>query len=424
MAIFATTKTFMEVLGKLFTFWKKQVNADSLIKFTQTTRVEPICIIDKRALPVAYLTDVLQSLNSLFAAYYLQAAALKCQIDGISPGRILGSLNPERPFLESLNPAFEALIEPAYAAADDYRIGLPSKDGTAALEAYQGQYALEAPFIDPNFKQDFEQTSTKIMHAAQRLGRDAPKHFKEGERKGLFTGSDDATQGRSVSGIDGSLGKSLAEAANLAVGRVYTVSLSHGDKKASIPVMIRLITVECEPELLVHILSDGARVRNSTAKERWFSFRLGELKFWRDIVFCQDLIDEHKKALLKDHTGIYRTILDRRSGNAAAAAMSQEPSVGTASNIAVVTRETVRELEKEIGGKIDNVQYRNKIFEMSYLMIMAVLDADYDHVTIYHRGIAKGTELSVRDLKSANKGSGVDVGDVLKQLMMGSAPSF
>lgn len=428
MAITAAgTKTFGEVLGKLFLFWKKHHNADSLIKYTQTTRVEPICIIDKRALPVAYLPDVLQSLNSLFAAYYLQAAALKCDIDGIQPGKLLNSLNPERPFLESLNPAVESLVAPTYAAEGDYRIGLPTKVGVAALESYAGAFtaSLEAPFIDANFSGDFRAGMKDAAKAGKEHGDALTAGFKEGQgNTGFGSGDNAAVHKLTVGSVNTTLGKSLTEAANLAVGRVYTVTLSHGKATASIPVMIRLITVECASDLLVHILSDGARTRSSTSKERWFAFRLGELKFWRDIVFCQDLIDEHKKALLKDHTGVYKAILNRRAGNAASAALTQEPSVGTASNIAVLTRETVRELEKEIGGKLDNFDHRQKLFEMSYLMILAVLDADYDHVTFYHRGIAMGTELSVRDIKSANKGSGVDVGDVLKQLMMGNAPSF
>jgi len=417
-------KTFGEVLGKLFTFWKKHQNADSLIKYTQTTRVEPICIIDKRALPVAYLSDVLQSLNSLFAAYYLQAAALKCNIDGIQPGKLLNSLNPERPFLESLNPAVESLVAPSYAAEGDYRIGLPTKAASASMESLSGAYSTPPALyqmsmekiLDDNFGQDYK----AVIDKAKANVKEGVAGLREGA--GALQGDD--TKGFAVGKVDTSLNQSLHESANLAVGRVYTVNLTHGKASASIPVMIRLITVECAPDLLVHILSDGARARSSSSKERWFSFRLGELKFWRDIVFCQDLIDEHKKALLKDHTGVYKAILDRRAGNVAAAAMSAEPSVGTASNLAVLTRETVREIEKEIGGKLDNVQYRDKLFEMSYLMILAVLDSDYDHVTFYHRGIAKGTELSVRDIKVANKGSGIDVGDVLKQLMMGNAPSF
>jgi hypothetical protein len=53
-----------------------------------------------------------------------------------------------------------------------------------------------------------------------------------------------------------------------------------------------------------------------------------------------------------------------------------------------------------------------------------VIAKDYDRVTFYYRGIAEKTEVSVRDLRASNKGSGSEVTDILKAFVSGSAPSL
>jgi hypothetical protein len=425
-----SVKGFIAVMAGVLKFWQKSQKADSLIKYTQTTRVEPIVIIDKRALYLSYLPDVLQSLNSVFAGYYLQAAAISCTVGKIQVGQLLNHLNPERPFLESRNAAMECFVGTKLQPADDYRLGLPNAS-RPALESIKPtlSHAME-DFDKAQFSADVDKSKAAITEGAQAFmkGMDVTDHVIDASSglKGIMhTGKTGQKQASATSqGHSADIGKDMREVANLAVGRVYTVELSDGGHTAQIPVTIRLLTTECDPELLVHILSDGARVVNSSAKERWFGFKLRDLAFWRDLVMCQDLIDEHKAALLKDNNGVYAAMLKRRRGNMASAVVSRQPSVGTASNLVVMTRDTVRQLEAVIGGKLESVDIRNKIFEASYLMIVVVIDPDFDHVTIYHRGIDLATELSVRDLKSAAKGSGPDVAEILKAYQLGNAPSF
>lgn len=489
--------TFLQAVGKTLTFWKSAQKADSLISYTQTTRVEPICIIDQRALHVSYVTDILQALNSTFAAYYLQAAAISVNVGKIDVGKFLGHLNPDRSVLESHNAALECLCGGPLPAQNDYRYGLPSlyKATTESLPAALPN-ALEA--IHPHFESalkkagftdeeiaDFHNDWSKGVKTGEEIGqallvdgpnsardkgapwngaaRPYPHEFEPNEYKDdptqLHDGNEvsradhekaeadrkakheeakkawDAAEQQRVrttsgQGFGTDLSKDMREAANLAVGRMYTVDITDGGHKASIPVLIRLNTTECDPGLLVHILSDGAKVKNSSAKERWFGYKLKDLEFWKDLVLCQDLIDAHKKALLHDDNGVYGEILRRRRGNAtttaigfAASGGDFKPSVGTASNLVITTRQTIKELEKELGGKFDSASIRNKVFEKSYLMIVAVIDPDYDHVTFYYRGIDLPTELTVRDLKKVGK-DGNDVMELLKMLSAGTAPKF
>lgn len=406
-----SVKTVLETLGKIFTIWKKAEQADSLVSYTQATRVEPICIIDERALVQPALPDLLQAINSIFAAYYLQAVAISVNVGKIDVGQLLAHLNPNRAAvgMEARNPALGALVGSSVKPTEDYRLGLPSAVRTPTLEnaPLLLGHALEAD-VPPVIPADAEKAPSKIKEE-KAIAKPQRVHASSAGR------------------IDSGLGNDIKDATALSVGRMYTVEITDANHSASIPILIRLLTVQCKPDLLVHILSDGAKAKSSTRKERWFGYKMGDLKFWRDIVATTDLIDEHKKALLQDDTGVYSEILRRRRTAAGhdtmALATGEKFSVGTASNVVVTTRETIKELEAVIGGKFDNFEIRQLVFRRSYLMIVAVVDTDYDQVTFYYRGIKTPTEMSVRDLKKPAK-EGSNLVDVLRAFQQGTAPRF
>jgi hypothetical protein len=45
-------------------------------------------------------------------------------------------------------------------------------------------------------------------------------------------------------------------------------------------------------------------------------------------------------------------------------------------------------------------------------------------VTIYHRSLEIPTQVSIKELKTANKGSGPDVAEILKAYQLGNAPTI
>jgi hypothetical protein len=219
----------------------------------------------------------------------------------------------------------------------------------------------------------------------------------------------------------GDLNKFVNEAVNLSTGKLIEVTLEDGNKKATFPIMVRVISTIVASGTLVHILADGSRWF-ATAKERYHAWRAGQLEFIRDLILCQDLIDEHRKALLQDKTGVYREILDRRSSNAAASFLSGNPSIATASNILILSAQTAKQVESEIGGRFNDKRVRDRMFDKTYVMLMVVVDVEWEQVTIYHRGIATPTELSLRELKVASKDTGPRIDEILKAYQLGNNP--
>jgi hypothetical protein len=371
-------------IHRILDLWRAG-KSDSLIDYTRPTRVEPIVLIDSDCLFHDALPDVQQTLLSTFAGYYLQAVAISATVGKVHVMRQLDKLNPNRNAVDS---AVDAGVTGGawLMAQENYKLGLPKIPKlTAAMES-QSVYDVLPMKISLEARDD----KTPAQHTEFSTGKDSITTIKE--------------------------------LSNLSVGKLLSVEITDGNHKASIPVAIRLMASTLPSDSIAHLLSVGKK--DTSVKARWHGWRSGRLKFWEDLVFCEDLIEEHRNGLMKDKDGMYRQILARKRKNTLAGVLSGNPSVATASNMAVISKETADKIELETVGNLNNFATRQKLFEPTSLMILAVIAKDYDRVTFYYRGIAEKTEVSVRDLRASNKGSGSEVTDILKAFVSGSAPSL
>lgn len=366
-------------IRKILDLWRAG-KSDSLIDYTQPTRVEPIVLLDADVLFYDSTPEVMQSLLATFSGYYLQAVALSATVGKVEVMRHLDRLNPRRNPIDSGAETAGWLL-----AQESYKYGLPS--------AKTVKVAMESANL-----------SLDVMPL--RVAMEAKK--EEDKRSEFATGKDTLT--------------TVKELSNLSVGKLLSVEITDGQHKATIPVAVRLMASSLPSSSLTHILSIGKK--DISMKARWHGWRSGRLEFWRDLVFCQDLIDAHRQNLMNDKDGIYRQILGRKRKNTLAAVLSGNPSVATASNMVVMSKETAEAVELDSNISLANFKMREQLFEPTSLMIMAVISKDYDRVTFYYRGIAEKTEVSVRDLKASNKGNGPDVADILKAYQMGNAPAL
>jgi hypothetical protein len=174
---------------------------------------------------------------------------------------------------------------------------------------------------------------------------------------------------------------------------------------------------------MIHILATGSE--DNSFKERWHGWRAGRLSFWKDLVFCNDLIDKHRKDLLKDKTGTLSNIDRTNFSNTLTSVITGQPSIASSSNMVVLTKDSADQLELQLEGKLAKFDIRQRMMKKTSLMIMAIVDeVDYNTVTFYYRDIALPTTVRIKDLKASNKGNGASVEDVLKALMSGHAPSL
>lgn len=355
--------TTLALVRKIQDLWRASAS-DSLIDYTQESRVEPIVLIGTDVLYNDLLPDVMQTNLALISALYLQGIAISCTVGNIEVARTLSRLNPKR--------------SASAAAADSLGWIMAHENYEFRLPTFEGKMALEA--------------------AGDRI-----------PEVNTFTVARDTN-------------RELKELANLAVGKMLMVEISDGCHRATIPVSVRLQASSLPTERLAHILTSGTQ--DISIKERWKQMTSGEIEMVNDFILNNDLVEAHRKNLKADSAGIYSEILKRRRGNFLSAIVSGNPSVATASNIAVISRETANQMELLANGKLSNPKVRERIFEKTSLMLINVVDAADSRVTIYSRGIAMATEYGARDLRSASAGTGPNVSDVLKAYQLGTSPSL
>ena len=478
----------LSAIRKITDLWSG-AKADSLIDYTRVARVEPIVLIDNDCLYLESLPEVMQSLQSVFAGYYLQAIAISTNVGKVEVMRHLDKLNPNRKPLDSALDSAGWLL-----AQESYRHRLPRpNDARIALEASRTPVYKDADQIDADdrrahernlreWEKDRREEETHALNNEKNLRewerdrregeahalnmtvidnkarldqaafaervRDAQRQYDQnvaqfGHQKAMDLAKQDLAkaglalnekqfklqqQDRKdrLSAHEISIGRdtlqTIKELSNLSVGKMLSVEITDGLHRASIPVSIRLIASAIPSQNIVHILSIGNQ--DTSVKERYHAWKSGRLEFVRDLVFCQDLIDAHRKNLMADKDGIYANLIKRHRGNQVSTLVSGNPSVATASNLVVVSSDTASQLELKINGRLKDFKTREKLFKDTYVMIMVVIDKQWERATFYHRGIDMHTEVGMRDLKIANKGSGPDVSDILKAYQLGNAPSL
>jgi len=414
-AIDGLTNLLKKIEGSLPFKAYQSSKPSSLTEFTKLARVEPLTVLSKDLLTVEYMPEIMQTMLNIFVGYYLQAVAITSSIESVRIIKVLDRLNPDRDpnMLDLLNFSrdvatsglgFESYDDTLYLSEENYKFRLP-KAGMA-LEGKTWRKAKHS--------QDYEDDS----------GNKEPELDTKFDRL-------------PYSGKDGT-NTIVNEVVNLAVGKYIDVTVTatpmlvstDSDKSKvenvpitlKIPVNVRLAPVVVPDFTIDHILT--IKKADNTFVERYHSWRSGRISFIKDLIFCQDMIDAHKKALMNDETGTYAEIMRRVSNSMKKGVLTQNPSLSSASNIFIISDDIARNIEVKLGGKLSNARIRQKAFENTYAMIIAVVDRRFERVIFYYRGIETATNVSLREIKASNKSKGPDILDVFKALNSGNAASF
>lgn len=399
----ATKAGIAGALTVIATVAKKLLNMqknDSLVSFTKVLRVEPVTMIDERLKNYDNLPDILQTLLTLFCGYYLQAVACMTNVGQINVVRMLDTLNPNRDggmAASSLVDAINGKASPSMLSMESFGTHLP----------------------DPVVSMESPQDVGRAVNSAMSGVRAAVAAHRPAMDKNMY-GS------LSTGGVDLSRGiKAASEAVNLAVGKLLEVPIiGENNQKATFPISVRLATMTVNPDVLTHIL--GTSGSDNSYRERIHRWRAGELSLVQDLILCRDMILADKRLMAKDTSGAMSEIARRRAANTASAFTTGTPSVGSASGLVVLSKDTAVQLERSRLGRLDDPQFRDAVFADSLNMIMVVVDQDRDLVTIYTRDIALPVKLSVREIKSGNsgKGGGFDINEIMKAYRLGNSAVF
>lgn len=343
---------------------------NSLTDVANVARVEPITMIDSDVSNLEYVSDITQTLHSMFTGYYLQAVNMAGTIGGVTVAERLAPFNPNRPGFESLREFASAI-----------KNGLNPLKHRLPLSWHRKSPALE----------EVKEAKDK----AEKLGPPSMKADLKDPNK------------------------LIQEAAALSVGKMFNVAIRVNEVSVNVPVAIRLLVNILPVQQMVDLFT----FRDSfdmDMKERFHAWRSGRLAFWKDLVLCNDLIDKYRRAAIKDKSGLTEQMLNRESNHIFSSLTSDKVSYATATNLAMMSTDTLAEIETRLNGQFANSKVRQALFESTNLMILAVVDKHWEMVTFYTRGIAESSQLHVRELRAANKGNGPDVTDIMKAYMLGN----
>lgn len=394
----------LSVLRKVFhvgSKLQKGYETQSLIDAARATQVEPITVISPDIRHLEYSTQILNTMLNLFVAYYLQAVETYGVVQDARVAKILSRVNPNPSIRDWIDT--ESYVEPSMYSS-----------------AYQ--YALPMPVISPALEASWQEVGNDLREAGDKYKRNfinssnGPHH--------------PATNNILQSGQDKRPDKLLTESANLAVGKVVDVTLqltplrkadgSYGPvETVKLPITVRLKVREASTSVIVQMLASKRREHDST--ERYYMWKAGELKTISELVFAEDLIKERKKALMEDNDGLLREIQSRVNTGKGLGLLSANPSMATASNLIIISTEVMKELDKKMGGKFEtSASIREKVFEGTYAMIIAVVDPEWEKVSFYFRHEAKPSVLRIKDLKKSSDSPNIT--DLLKALNIGAPP--
>lgn len=363
-----------KTISTIFSAWKAGHGAgQTLVSASQAVRVEPYVLVDARASRLPFTKDVMNVAQRLYTSYYMLAQAADNTIDGVRVSKRLDKFATD-PSLR------DTTIE--FLSSESYQFGLPFVGEAAGLQRWSGY-------------------STEASNPAQGNGKDEPKPVE------VSTGF--ATS------------KVAVDVSNLAVGQVVDVTITNGVQKAVVQVAIKLRPIGMASTALSELIAYGGE--DNSFRARILRWKVGELELWRDVVMEQDRVRRYRQAAMADKNGYLRKAIGRDNRGMMNSVLSGQPSIGTATSIAIVTKETIREAEEKMNGRISDFATRQAIFDQGMMMMMFVLDADTETVTIYTRDIEDYGIYTLRDLKAAGaQSSNGDLADIMKSYLEGRVP--
>lgn len=450
----------------------KYAKDTSLLDVTKLTHVEPLTVISKDCITLDYLPDVMQTLLNVFSAYYLQAVSIYGHVDSVRIMKILDRLNPNREPVPTY--MIDALGNTAASGGDiaqtwgmesydkmptlvmeNYKYELPMADESFALEAsgkYKNNYRPAPKNSGPKYvknannqpqsgrqssssqQQGSQQQNTQQQNTQQRGGQQQSQNTQGGggygRRGGPLVNTPPSNKISTSASLDYDANKTLNEVSNMAVGKVLDVVISikngqgekGGSEKITVPVTVRLTPAILSDNNITSILVFNKE--DNSFSERFQAWRAGRISFIKDLIFCQDLIDAHKKALMEDNDGVYSEMIRRATNAKVGGLATKNPSLVSASNLFVISEKIAEDVERKLGGRLSNANVRNTMFQNTYAMIIVVIDRGRELLTFYQRGMAQSATFSLREIKTASKGKGPDIMDLLKAMNMGGQISF
>lgn len=382
--------TLIETVRNFIVTYKGTVGTPmSIADINKIARVEPVTVIsnDLAAQPEMY--DICHGILNIYTAYYLQAIAiLSADLQDVRILKILDKTNPDRDI--------KTMLASGYTSYESANVSTLSLESVKLnLNKSKSLRLLTSEQVNEQIDQDMTTGSPNMdNHVFQKV--------------------------EYLDKLPTAVGK-LVE-----VKFAFNCCMDRGKKvcnEAVIPVLVKLDTMLMPSDVLNSIVASntdeitfGSRFRDAIS---------GRIGFIKDFILCSDLVKAQKKTMMKDPTNIYSQILKRINSSRFYSALTGNISLAGISSVFILSEENEKHIQSRIGGKLTNKTTRDIIFENTSAMMVAVVDREWERVTIYIRDTDGYSQSTFKDFQvMSNKDSGNNIADILKAFSLGHAPSF
>lgn len=456
----STESTLIGLVNKLPDLWRQR--SDSLAEFSSITRNEYITLVEESLSSQDYLPGLLEHLSTLLGCNMIASVAL---LTGVPEVDILGTLDkvstkrdPMGNALKSGSfltkmiggestksvglPAYDRLAQAIGEASMSRRDRFNSRFGSHSLNK-ENKDALRAQHNKDERAGKFDQNAqaTPEPAPAQQSTPKEPVNAKSGKQNSQDNSGKPQQQNQQqpqqqnakpskVEGKRGSVGMSfgkgtidtLTEASDLSTGKQFEIVFERNGNRAPILMDLRLAVSIASTDEIKNLLTITNHA--DTWDERKLKVKAGQLKFWRDLIFCIDRLEEARKARFKDKTGYYSKMMDRRSSNWLSGLLSFDMSINNASAVMVIDEDTCSELTAELGGDISEPLVRQQVFNDTLTVYIAVVNTRYGRVTIYTRGQEESNNLPLSTFKGSGGSKAGNVDDIIRAYTSGATPQL
>lgn len=203
------------------------------------------------------------------------------------------------------------------------------------------------------------------------------------------------------------------EFSGLKLVKIVEVTVSAKEKtRIKIPVTIRLNPAYVANDVLDGIIGT-AKARHSLMN-RLDDLRSGNISFFRDFLFNQDIRKEHQKLLMKDKTGLYSEVSSKVNSAIGRYARTGEKGYGAFYNMAIISEADADRAARALGGQLTKKRTRDKLFNRNYLTILVVMDREWERATFYTRDMDGYATLGFDMLESKKDSSDKNALELLK----------
>lgn len=374
----STSSTLLENVRDAILFYKRAVSPPAISDVAKISTVKPITAISTSVKTVEEkkLYDILQGVLNIYAAYYMQAISiLSAQLVSTKILKILDRLNPDR----DINTVLTSL------GSDVNNFKLESiSEALESLDFTKKKYNLLA-------LEDSDEENDTILS-------------------------------QSTSNV------SVFDKLPFAVGKIieakFRVPTANPKESAeiAIPVVIRLETMVIPSDVIGYLLSyNQEEIRFS---ERLHKALHGQISFIKDFLLAQDLIEQQKRAMIKDPTGIYTKILKRLNNSRIYSLLTKNFSLSEISSVIVISEEEEKMIRRQFGLGLESSKVRKTVFDNIAAMMIVVIDKEWQQVSIYIKGQDEYSQNSFNDFKVASDKASDNVTELYKAFALGTPPSF